>query len=141
MFDSTVHEMNSWLKEISTEMEHPDRQIAYHALRGVLFALRDRLTVEEAVDLASQMPALVRGVYFEGYKPAGKPLRYRDRDVFLNRVAEELEKAGGANPETAARAVFAVLSQHISGGEIDDVIQMLPEDVRDLWPAAEGRSS
>lgn len=65
MFDSTVHEMNSWLKEISTEMEHPDRQIAYHALRGVLFALRDRLTVEEAVDLASQMPALVRGVYFE----------------------------------------------------------------------------
>jgi uncharacterized protein (DUF2267 family) len=31
----------------------------------VLHALRDRLTVEEASDLAAQLPMLIRGLYYE----------------------------------------------------------------------------
>ncbi|MFA9459568.1 DUF2267 domain-containing protein [Thiohalorhabdus methylotrophus] len=40
-----------------------DRQVAYHALRGVLYPVRDRLEVNEAFDLAAQLPMLVRGIY------------------------------------------------------------------------------
>lgn len=131
----TFHETNAWLNEIADEMEFPGQQVAYHALRGALFALRDRLAVDEALDLAAQLPMLIRGAYFEGYQPAGKPLTYRDRDEFLQRVEEELQPVGGADPEDAARAVFAVLNRHVSGGEVEDVRSMLPEAIRGLWPA------
>lgn len=137
----TIHATNNWFSEIADEIGHPDVQVAYHALRGVLFATRDRLTVEEAMDLSAQLPALIRGVYFEGYKPSNKPLTYRDRDTFLQRVNEELQVANGANPEAATRAVFTVLSRHVSAGEVEDVRRMLPEDVRRLWPAPEGAST
>ena len=45
--------------------EHPHK--AYLALRTVLHALRDRLTLEEAVQLGAQLPMLVRGFYYEGW--------------------------------------------------------------------------
>lgn len=134
IIDKSAHEMNVWLRDISEEMEHPDRQVAYHALRGALFALRDRLSVEEAVQLSAQFPTLVRGVYFEGYRPANKPLTYRDREEFLERVGEELQQGGSASPEAATRAVFAVLNRRISPGEVEDVRQMLPKHIRGLWP-------
>lgn len=137
VIDRTVHDTNVWLKEIAEEMGHPDRQMAYHALRGVLFTLRDRLTVEEACQFASQLPLMIRGVFFEGYRPAGKPEKYRDRDEWLQRVSRELQQSGGENPEKATRAVFAVIDKHVTRGERDDVRQMLPESIRNLWAQAE----
>lgn len=133
----TIHATNVWLSEIADEIGPEDAQIAYHALRGTLFATRDRLPVEEAMDLATQLPALIRGVYFEGYKTTGKPQSYRDRETFLERVRDELAVTNGADLEVAARAVFTVMNNHISPGEIEDVRQMLPDAIRALWPAPE----
>lgn len=131
-FDHTVQEINIWLHEIADEMGNPDRRMAYHALRGVLFALRDRLTVEEVFNLAAQLPMLIRGVYFEGYKVAGKPEKYHVEE-FMARVSRELHKAGLASPEKATRAVLAVLDRHITAGEMDEVRGELPKDLRRLW--------
>lgn len=133
VFDRTVHDTNSWLKEISEELGHPDRQMAYHALRGVLFTLRDRLTPEEAADFASQLPILIRGIFYEGYRPANKPDTFRDRAEWLERVRIELDKVGGQNPENATRAVFRVIGRRVTGGEVEDVRRMLPSKIRDMW--------
>jgi uncharacterized protein (DUF2267 family) len=37
--------------------------------------------------------------------------------------------------QNAARTAFRTLEKHVSPGEIRDVIQVLPEDIRALWPA------
>lgn len=129
----TVHTTSAWLKHIADEMGHGDKQRAYHALRGVLFALRDRLPVDEVMNLSAQLPTLVRGFYFEGYKATGKPERYDSREEFFGRVQEELEVVNGGNPEAATHAVFHLLRDRISAGEIDDIEHMLPSALKPLW--------
>lgn len=135
-FEHTVQETHQWLNEIAAAIGNPDRQIAYHALRGVLFALRDRITVEEVFNLAAQLPLLIRGIYFEGYKVAGKPEKYR-ADEFLARVSQELQKVGPVNAEKATAAVLQILDRHISLGETNDIYYSLPKDIRSLWPTLE----
>jgi len=132
-FDQTIQETNTWLNEISEDLGHPDRHMAYHALRGTLFALRDRLPVSECCNFASQLPMLIRGIFFEGYRPIGKPIKY-GRDEFLEHVAQELQQAGGANAEEAIHSVIRVLLRHVSEGEMKQVHDVLPADLQKLWP-------
>ena len=132
-FEHAVQEADRLLKNISDELGHPDVKVAYHALRGTLFALRDRLPPDEALDLAAQLPLLVRGIFFEGYRLSGKPEKF-DRIAFLERVKHEINMVRPTNTEDAARAVLAVLSQRISAGEWDRVRHALPSDLRSLLP-------
>lgn len=39
--------------------------------------------------------------------------------------------------EKATHAVLAVLDQHITSGEIDDIYGVLPRNLRRLWPPVE----
>lgn len=132
-FDRTLQETHDWLNEIC-ETVGPDRQRAYHALRAVLFALRDRILTEEAFDLSAQLPLLVRGIFWESYRPVDKPDRYRSREEFLGKVSEGLGLQQPMAPEDCARAVFGVLAKHVRPGEVEQVRQALPEDVRSLFP-------
>ena len=132
IFDETIQKTNTWLNEIAQALDC-DRHHAYQALRAVLHCLRDRLTVNEAAQLGDQLPMLVRGIYYEAWHPAGKPEKIRLRAEFLARIAAHLRKAP-IEPLDAATAVFQVLERHVSPGEINDVIETLPEEIRMLWP-------
>jgi uncharacterized protein (DUF2267 family) len=39
------------------------------------------------------------------------------------------------SPQRVTRAVFKVLTKHVSAGEIEDIKHIMPEDLRELWPA------
>jgi uncharacterized protein (DUF2267 family) len=134
VFDETVHKTNAWLKEVM-EALGCSRHGAYQALRAVLHCLRDRLTIEEAAHLSAQLPMLVRGIYYEAWDPTGKPERIRSREEFLAWIGTQLATAEPIDPEGADRAVLQVLENHVTLGEIRDVVATLPEDIRTLWPA------
>ncbi len=135
VFDETVQKTNIWLREIMDETGLTRRR-AYEVLRAVLQTLRDRLTVDEAAHLSAQLPMLVRGIFFEGWHPAGTPHKWRSLDDFLAELRRHLGSADVADIdlEAAARAVFGVIGRHVSAGEVEDVRQSLPEPVRRLWP-------
>jgi uncharacterized protein (DUF2267 family) len=133
VFDTTCHKTNSWLKELMETLGWADRHRAYQVLRATLHALRDRMTVEEVAQLSAQLPMLVRGFYYEGWDPAGKPERIRHKDDFLAQVQQEFRFDDAFDPELAVRAVFGLLSHRINQGEIDDVKQLLPHEIRELW--------
>jgi uncharacterized protein (DUF2267 family) len=136
--ESTVQTTNTWLKELEEELGWHDRPRAYRALRAVLHALRDRLTLAEAVDLGAQLPMLVRGMYYEGWTPNGKPVKERRREDFLAHIASAFGDPG-VYPEGVAWGVFAVLRRHVSAGEIRDIRGILPAEIRALWPGEAGR--
>jgi uncharacterized protein (DUF2267 family) len=137
VFDRTLHETNEWLKDLMYEMGWEDRHLAYKSLRAALHALRDRLTPEEAAHLSAQMPMLVRGLYYEGWKPSDAPEKIRDKESFLARVKEKLDgatTAGQMDIEMLTRAVFKLVRHRISEGEVDDIISELPKEIAELWP-------
>jgi uncharacterized protein (DUF2267 family) len=132
-FDSTIQTTNAWLNDLQERLGWLDRHRAYHAMRAVLHALRDRLTVDQAAALAAQLPMLVRGFYFEGWHPHGKPLKERHRTEFLAHVAASFQDGPPVDPARVTRAVFEVLSNHVTKGEIEAVKQGWPEELRALW--------
>ena len=135
VFDTTLQKTLLWLNQIMAELDSKDRHLAYSSLRATLQALRDRLPVVEAVHLGAQLPMLVRGFYYEGWTPSGKPLK-EHRAEFLSTVRECLGPSASPDPERVVRAVFKVMAQHVTAGEIGGIKQLLPKDLRDLWPEA-----
>lgn len=134
-FDKSIHTTNIWLKEISDPVG-ADREAAWHVLGAVLRALRDRLPVDDAAHLSAQLPLLVRGAFYDQYRPAVQPKPIRSRDDFLRRVADGLSPGRPVDPRAAAEAVFSVLQRHVTDAEAAKVRHALPEDIRSLWHAA-----
>lgn len=136
VLDRSIQKTHLWLKELLAELGWKDRRRAWSALRAVLHALRNRLTVDEAVQLGAEFPLVLRGLYFEGWDCSRNPAPDRTLDDFLQHIAEDLYRQPGVDPEHAARAVFRLLASRITSGELSDLTHTLPAPIRDLWPEA-----
>ena len=73
VIERNVEKTNVWLKDLAAELGTDDRRYAYRVLRAFFHVLRDRLTVDESAQLAAQLPELLRGVYYEGWRPSHTP--------------------------------------------------------------------
>ena len=91
-FDKTIQESNLWIKDVMERLDTLDRHHAYSALRAVLHGLRDRIGPENAAHLGAQLPMLMRGLFYEGWDPTGKPTKERHEAAFLAHVARELPR-------------------------------------------------
>jgi uncharacterized protein (DUF2267 family) len=132
-FESTLHTTNVWLNDILERLGWFDQHRAYHALRAVLHALRDRLTVDQAAGLAAQLPMLIRGIYYEGWHPHGKPVKERHKEEFLAHIEAAFRDDVDVDAEHVTRAVFQVLAKHVTSGEIEAIKRSLPSELRELW--------
>lgn len=138
VFDSTVQKTRAWLNEIQQQLgwseseDFPATQRSYTVLRAVLFALRDGLPASECAQLAGQMPMLVRGIFFEAWHPQ-RHTRYKSKEEFYERVAENMRGVNVVRPDVATATVCTVLMKHISAGEISDVLAVLPFEVAELF--------
>jgi uncharacterized protein (DUF2267 family) len=135
IIEHSVEKAHIWLKEVAEELGDEDRVYAYRALRAVLHSLRDRLTVDVAAKLAAQLPTLIRGIYYEDWDPSRTPLPIHDVEAFLDHVVSEGRMAGETEASVAVTAVARVLRAHVSAGEIDDVLAVLPNKFRVLIEA------
>lgn len=134
--ERTLRLTNTWIRELMEELEWSDPQKAYHALRVVLHALRDQLTLAETADLGAQLPMLLRGLYYEGWSPRGKAVKKCKRAEFLAQIEDGFHDDPDVFPESVVWAVFKILERHVSAGEISDVQHVLPARIRALWPGS-----
>jgi len=138
ILDRSVEKTHVWLNDLAEELGTDDPRYAYRVLRAFLHAVRDHLSVDEAAQLAAQLPIFVRGVFYEGWDPSRTPERARDVDSFLRRIAGEALLAGETEASLAATAATRILSRHISTGEVESVLHMLAEHLRELLTSNQG---
>ena len=104
----------------------------YGALRAVLHALRDRLTVEDTVHRCPAAHIDPRCVLHRlGSQPGAVKLH---REEFLTRVRREFpyEVEGGMEP--LVDTVLKSLRLHVTDGEWHEVKSMLPKDLATVLP-------
>ena len=128
----SVQKAREWIDETADELGIDNRRTALRSLRAVLHALRDHIGVNESAHLAAQLPELIRGIYYEEWVPARVPESQRDRGEFLRRIVRDARLSGETEASFAVSAVIAVLSRHVSPGELDDVAKSLPTQLREL---------
>lgn len=132
--DHTVQLTRVWVRDLSRLLDWDDEHRTWRVLRVSLQAVRDWLDVNEASQLGAQLPMLVRGLYYEGWQPAKTPVRDNSKAAFLERIEAAFATDPIDDPEEAVCSVFRLLNNHISAGEVKDVRQRLPKQLRDLWP-------
>jgi len=112
------------------------REAVKRATSAVFHALRDRLTPEEADQVAAQLPRELKLIWWAGEEPGRRPVKMR-RDAFYRRVANEAGLASVRDARWMTLAVFAALKQQLTPGEAEDVLAQLPKDLKEVWVEAE----
>ena len=134
-FKTTEDKTNRLLREIEEAYGWPKerRNQSYAALRAVLHALRDRLSVDEAAQLGAQLPMLVRGLYYAEWDPSKVPMKL-NRDEFVERIRQQFPYEIEGDIEQLERTVLQALRHHIADGEWDDVKAMMPRGLATALP-------
>ena len=129
-FEHTLLKSREWVDEVGRELGLVDPDRAVRALRAGLHAIRDWLPQAETIALGAQMPMLIRGMFYEGWRhrrPSG-----RDREAICAAVRDEL--AGDRMiASDVLGVVIRLLSRHVSCGEIDHILHVLPRAIADVW--------
>ena len=132
--NAAVTTAEEWVDDLMRRLGWQDRERVYRALLAALHALRDCLGRDEAVYIGAQLPALLRGFYYEGWHPSMRPPT-RSRGAFLERIHDGVHRDPGIDTEQVARAVFALLSARLPTAEIEDAKASTPSVLHNLWPS------
>ncbi len=133
IIDESVQQANIWINEVDERAGWANKQRAYRLLRSVLHAVRDHLGVDEAAQLAAQMPIMIRGIYYEGWDPSKTPVRERSRAGFLEQVQRDFQMDPLGDAEHAVGAVFDTLDHKISEGEMKNLRRSFTKEIRELF--------
>jgi uncharacterized protein (DUF2267 family) len=118
----------------TAELTGLDKEHAERALRVILVTLGTRLDPGEADDLASQLPAPFGALL----RHESKPERFPPEEM-VRRVVH-LVPLSNEQAHRAIRAVFAVLAEAVSEGELEDVLGQLSADYSGLVGLPTGRN-
>lgn len=98
ILEHSVIKARQWIDETAVELGTEDDRAAFRALNAVMHAVRDRITVNEAAQLAAQLLELIRGAFAAGFSP--RPVTYRTIDFRTNEF-RGLKGGGEFEPEEA----------------------------------------
>ncbi len=132
VFDTTIEKTNELLAAIEDELDWRGRRHqSYQALRAILHAIRDRLPIHESVNFAAQLPMLIKGIYYDGWSSEGVPVKL-SREEFINRIRRDFI----FDTDIGIEELISLVAGHVFGiidpGEVQKLLNSLPEDIANL---------
>ena len=132
--DDAARATEDWIDDFVRRLGWRDRDRAYSALIAALHALRGCLQQDEVIYFGAQLPALLRGHYYEGWHPKSH-LVAKSRSAFLERIHDSLHRDPGVDTEVVARTTFALLAARLPAAEVEDAKASTPHELHNLWPS------
>ncbi|MCB2184171.1 MAG: DUF2267 domain-containing protein [Desulfobulbaceae bacterium] len=129
IFDHSVTKADSWIREFMAETGIDDFIRAKRLFCAILKTLRDRLPVNHARQLASQLPLVMAEVYMQGYRVTECPIQTENLDEFLDHMKKYINFAQGYGGEKSVKAVYTVLCRKIKGPEIKNIDNIMPVEL------------
>lgn len=131
--ENSLQKTQELLKEIEAAFgwTKEQRNQSYAALRAVLHTIRDRLTIEEAVEFAAGLPLLLKGIFFDGWQVSRVPLKM-DKEEFLQEILQQFPFSVKGNTQKVISVVLQSLKKYIGEGEFGDVLDVLPKDIANM---------
>ncbi len=137
-FNQYASEGNTFLKDYTKEMNlGNDRDKAGRILTSILHALRDMITIEESLQFIAQLPIFLKGVYVNGWNIKKEKPKVKHMAEFLDLVRQHDGPAAVNDFEYSDEMVerfvdttFIYLRKHISLGEMEDIRDSLPKDLK-----------
>lgn len=120
---------DEFIKHVQSVAQLDSREEAERATQATLETIRERIVGDEAKDLAAQLPKEL-GEYLHGRE--GEDGQHFDMEEFIRRVSQK----EGVEPTVGVihvRAVFAVMQDAISPGEVADLQVNLSKDYAELF--------
>lgn len=136
-FEKYAIKGNEFVQLVADELKIP-KDIAGRVIRAVFHSLRNRLTHEESFHLLAQLPLVLKGVFVDGWKFDTEFQRIKHLEDFLNEVRKEDGSSAGydfgndARAKITVSAVFKALHYFISEGELNNMIAVLPNELKKL---------
>ncbi len=90
--------------------------------------------MNEAVQLAAELPMLIRGLYHERWRPSIVPIKIRHREEFLDLIRRDFQRNPDVDTEKIVRTVVA-------SGELEDILSLLPKEIREIFEESGGTSA
>jgi uncharacterized protein (DUF2267 family) len=123
---------NAWLKDLMERLGWKDRHRAYFALRVVPHELRDHLNVQRGGRARRSAADAGPRLLLRRVEAGGQTAEGRSHEAFLSHISAAFRDPD-IDVEQVTRAVFHVLGDHLTTGEVEGVKHCLPKDVRALW--------
>lgn len=110
----------------------PTTNMAWNMVAGVLHAFRRRLSVEQALRFADQLPPAVRGLFVEGWRPGDQVATVGTRKELLEEV-RSLRHQHNFSPDNAIESVGFALFTVLPSDAFSRALAALPPELRELW--------
>jgi len=120
---------DEFLSAVQERLGLVDKEEAETAVRSVLAATADRLTPEEANDLASQLPH----EFAEFIRRRTGGVQKMDYETFISRIQHDLDLESPEQAERVARGVLSVVRDAVGEGEWQDVVSQMPMDMKEMF--------
>lgn len=138
-FDKYANEGNSFIKELARNLGHGD-EIARTGiiLKAVLHTLRERLSIGESLNLISQLPMFIKGIYVDNWEYKEKSdirtiEEFKDEVKRLQDLYGEQQFDWDIPTEEIIRIVISSLGKYISEGEMEHIITQMPKNLKVLF--------
>jgi len=118
-------QFDEWLGELKESAFLSTHNQGYAMLRAVLHELRDRLDVMQTAAFADGLPALIRGILYDGWRPAEAPAQLPTSHEFSDAVIRRLSPHH-VPPETIVGDVFAMIARHTDAGRLAAALAHYP---------------
>ena len=140
-FESSVNETSAFINHLARQLGHPEEpDRCYIILRAVLHVVRDRITIGESLDLISQLPMILKGVYVEGWKYHEKPpLDFQSIEEMKDEVKKHQNQYGEKDFDwqRSTEEIIAItldsLKQYLSEGQVKHIKDQMPKEVKELF--------